>query len=125
MDTNATLDTTTGHIDAQTRTRTVTDFGGFTGGVSLVFYDSSDTTIGQTNDHTYGVDGRFLGRSDRTDYWGEDIDPSVAARVVRFDILHFWAPRYSAVANIVDHAVQAGMKAAPLLDQLKKAGIIK
>ena len=123
MDSNVTLHSN-GHIDATTRTQTVTWFGGFHGGVLLIFYDANGTAIGNSNEHTFGVDGRMIGRSDRTDYWGEDIDPGLATRTARFDILHFWDPQYSAIINIVQHAVQVGQTAEPLLDELKRLGLI-
>jgi hypothetical protein len=124
MESNVTL-RAGGHIDASTRTHTGTWFGGFTGGVSVVFYDAGNQAIAQTlQNHAFGVDGTAIGRSDRTDQWSEDIDPAKAALVTHFDILHFWDPKYSAVDNIVHHAVQIGEDAAPLLQSLKSAGLI-
>ena len=123
MDTNATL-RDSGHIDAVTRTRTVTWLGGYHGGVLLVFYDARDVAIGSTNEHDFGVDGTIIGRSDRTDYWGEDIDPAIAGRTARFDIFHFWAPKYSAINTLVREAVGIGKTGEPLLQELKDLGLI-
>ena len=113
-----------GHIDATTRTTTYTWFGGFTGGVSVLFYDDRGVVIGQSGEHAFGVDGTWTGRSDRTDYWSEDIAPELAARTSGLEILHYWAPKYKAIDNIVDHAVVVGEKVVPLIKQLKDAGLI-
>ena len=124
MDTEVWLHTDNGHIDAVTRTQTVTWFGGFEGGVSLIFYDGNDVAIGQSWEHAFGVDGTMVGRSDRRDYWGEDIDTGIAGRTVRFDILQYWAPKWGAVNNIVARAVEVGKTAEPLLQELRDAGLI-
>ena len=123
MDTSATL-RDGGHIDATTRTRTVTWLGGYHGGVMLMFYDAGNVAIGSSNEHDFGVDGTITGHSDRTDYWGEDIDPGVAGRTARFDIFHFWSPKYSAINTIVRKAVEIGKTGEPLLQELKDLGLI-
>ena len=64
------------------------------------------------------------GRSQRDDYWGEDIDPNLRASIGDFTIIHFWDPKYSAIANIIDHAVAIGDKVEPLLKQLKADNLI-
>jgi hypothetical protein len=79
-------------LDAQTRTRTVTWFGGFHGGVQAVFSDAEGVAIGSSAVQRFGVDGTWIGRSDRTDYWGMDVPPDLANRVVKISLFHFWAP---------------------------------
>ena len=81
-----------GHIDAQTRTRTITWFGGFHGTVYLVFSDANGIPKGMSQSHVFGVDGTWIGQSDRTNYWSEDIDPGVAAATASLAIFHSWAP---------------------------------
>lgn len=81
-----------GHIDAQTRTRTITWFGGYHGAVYLVFSDANGIPKGMTQPHVFGVDGTWVGQSDRTDYWAEDIDPSVAEVTTSLAVFHSWAP---------------------------------
>jgi hypothetical protein len=82
-----------GHIDAQTRTRSVSWFCGYHSGVYLLFGDAAGSTIGSSTMHVFGVDGAWMGRSDRTDYWGEDIDPDVTARTRTLAVVHTGAPQ--------------------------------
>lgn len=43
--------------------------------------------------HVFGVDGAWMGRSDRTDYWGEEFDPDVTARTRTLAVVHTGAPQ--------------------------------
>jgi hypothetical protein len=123
MNTTATLHSN-GHIDAKTETKTVTWFGGFTGGFQLIFFDAKNIAIGMSNGHAFGVDGTAVGRSDRVDYWGEDIDSRIATCTARIAVLQFWSPKYAAINAIVQKAVQIGQTASPLLQELKSAGLM-
>jgi hypothetical protein len=111
-----------GHIDASTRTLTRTLFGGFTGGVKLIFEDARGITIGQSEAHTYGVDGKWIGNNDRTDYWSEDIAPDVAERTVAIHVAHFWAPTWGALGNIIRWGVDAAMPIGEILNALREQG---
>lgn len=121
MDTHGTL-LKTGHIDATTRTRTETWLGGFHGAVQILLADANGHTIGSTAPHIFGVDGTWIGRSDRTDYWTEDLNPALTQRVAAIHVLHFWAPQYSAFKTIVDKAVEAARPIVELLNQAKSSG---
>ena len=68
-----------GQLDAVTGTWTGLLARGFTGGVYILLRHGSGAVIGVTGLHTFGVDGRWVGRSNRTDYWSEGFDPRVAA----------------------------------------------
>jgi hypothetical protein len=122
MDTHGTL-LKTGHIDATTRTRTGTLLGGFHGGVAITLDDANGITIGGTTGrHVFGVDGTWIGRSDRTDYWSEDVGPGLAERATAIHVYHFWAPQYSAIQTIVNKAVEAAKPAIEVYNQIKGAG---
>jgi hypothetical protein len=82
-----------GHIDAQTRTRSVSWFCGYHSGVYLLFGDVAGSTIGSSTMQVFGVDGAWMGRSDRTDYWGEEIDPDVTGRTRTLAVAHTGAPQ--------------------------------
>jgi hypothetical protein len=82
-----------GHIDAQTRTRSVSWFCGYHSGVYLLFGDVAGSTIGSSTMHVFGVDGAWMGRSDRTDYWGEEIDPDVTGRTRTLAVANTGAPQ--------------------------------
>ena len=96
MWTQVRLDTTTGQLDANTRTATFTWFGGYTGGVQVALLDAQDFIIARTGAHRFGVDGTWIGKSDQTQPWGESIPIDVVRRTVRLQIFHFWAPNWSA-----------------------------
>jgi hypothetical protein len=81
-----------GRADATTRTRTITMFGGFHGGVSMVYFDAQNFPVGMSETQRYGVDGTWIGRSDRTDYWGQDLSEDWASRTTSIAIFHFWQP---------------------------------
>ena len=80
------------HVDATTRTRTITMFGGFRGGVNMVYSDINGFPVGMSDTQTYGVDGTWIGRSDRTDYWSQDLPSDWANRTTALTILQFWNP---------------------------------
>ena len=80
------------HIDATTRTRTITMFGGFHGGVNIVYSDAQGFPVGMSETQSFGVDGTWIGRSDRTDYWSQDLPPDWAARITDITIFQFWNP---------------------------------
>jgi len=80
------------HVDATTRTRTITMFGGFRGGVNMVYADANGFPVGMSATQAYGVDGTWIGRSDRTDYWSQDLPADWANRTTSLTIFHFWDP---------------------------------
>ncbi len=81
-----------GRIDATTRTWTITMFGGFRGGVNIVFSDAEGFAVGQTATQRFGVDGTWIGRSDRTDFWSTSLTADWATRTTDLTICHFWDP---------------------------------
>jgi len=81
-----------GLIRATTRTRTVTWFGGYHGGVLCIPYDANDIGLDQTPLQRFGVDGTAIGRSDRTDFWSAYINPDAYNRAVKICCFHTWAP---------------------------------
>jgi len=103
-----------GHIDAQTRTRTITWFGGFHGAVYLVFSDANGIPRGMSQTHVFGVDGTWIGQSDRTVYWAEDIDPSLAEKTTSLAVFHSWAP-----TDLQQRIERAIALATPILQLIK------
>ena len=81
-----------GHVDATTRTRTITMFGGFHGGVNMFYSDAEGFPVGMSATQRYGVDGTWIGRSDRTDYWSEELIEDWATRTTTITLAHFWMP---------------------------------
>lgn len=94
------------HADATTRTRTITMFGGFRGGVNMVYSDANGFPVGMSATMSYGVDGTWIGRSDRTDYWSQDLPADWADRTTALTIFHFWNPNalQDQVRKLVDTA---------------------
>jgi hypothetical protein len=114
MHTRAALTIATGQLNAWTRTKTVTWFGGFRGGVAVLLADGDDNVmaVGQTPFQTYGVDGTAIGRSDRTDSWSAQIDPADAQRVERMLVFHTWNP--ASFGQIFDEWVARADRVASL-----------
>jgi hypothetical protein len=122
MTTHGVLLLDTGHIDASTRTRSLTWFGGFTGAVMIVLEDANGYPIGATGVHLFGVDGTWVGRSDRTDYWSEDLDPTVTKRAAAIHVFHFWNPSFSKFQQRLDEAITTGEKIVDLIKDAKNLG---
>lgn len=94
MDTKVNLTRSTGRCTGQTRTFATTWFGGFHGAVYIILSDANDVPVvgGVSPYYRYGVDGRVIGNSDRTDVWSFALDPAQAALVRYVHIFHVWAP---------------------------------
>ncbi|WP_374969012.1 hypothetical protein [Terrabacter sp. BE26] len=81
-----------GQVAAMTRTRTLTWFGGYHGGVHLIAVDGDEAPVWMSQLHRFGVDGTWIGQSDRTDAWWEDMPLDQLVRVQKFYIFQAWAP---------------------------------
>lgn len=88
METVVTL-TEGGQLNAQTTTWTTWKAKGFTGGVIVVALDAKENILHQSQIHSFGVDGEWIGRSRRTDLWQETMDPSKLNNVKYLKVLHF------------------------------------
>src|SRR5687768_15649297 len=57
-------------LTGYTRTASFTMFGGFTGGMFITCVDANGMIVARTPDTwRWGVDGTWVGRSDRTEPW--------------------------------------------------------
>jgi hypothetical protein len=101
METQAWLNTETGHLEAITHTWTSNWVFGFTGSVGIIMLGAGGMPIrlpqGQElpSQWPLGVDARgtFWKASSRTDPWSYDVDPSVASQVESMLILHTHHPK--------------------------------
>lgn len=91
MDTNATL-TSQGNLKVTTRTRTVTWFGGFTGGVMVGAIDENGAVL-EFAKNRFGVDGTAIGRSDRIENWSGNFSQDTVSRATQLFIAHYWDPK--------------------------------
>ena len=107
-----------GRIDAQTRTRSASWFCGYHSGVYLLFGDAAGATIGSSTMHVFGVDGAWIGRSDRTDYWGEEIDPDVSVRTRTLAVAHTGAPQV--LQRTVERAIAGSWPIADVVAEVNK-----
>jgi hypothetical protein len=82
-----------GQLDAVTTTSNAVALTGFTGGVYVQILDANGAVIGVTDLHTYGVDGRLIGRARRTDTWQHRFPAEIAARTVTLRIIQQHTPR--------------------------------
>lgn len=81
-----------GQLTGITRTFTKVKMIGFNGSVQVVlFTDDGRSYVGQQ--HQYGVDGTWVGRSDRTETWIEQVPVEFASKVTECAIIHSHEPR--------------------------------
>lgn len=90
-----------GRIVTQTHTHEETDLkGGHAGPVVLLYGTASDgPAIWNTIPQSYGVDGSWVGRSDRDDTYQASVDPDTMSQVGHAAIKHYSAPN-SAIVDI-------------------------
>lgn len=108
-----------GTLSAITRTFTTTWFGGFHGGVFACLEDANGNPIpwtprNQPYLHVYGVDGRWVGNSDRHDAWILNHTKEDAARAVAVVVYHSWNP--DSFQTILDKWVKVGADLKALSD---------
>ena len=76
-----------GKLTATTRTWTERKYWGFTGGVTIVLTDASKNPIWYSQTQRYGVDGRKIGRNDRTETWQATVPKNILDRVGGYAIV--------------------------------------
>jgi hypothetical protein len=116
MRTWGTLDRASGRVAAQTRTRTVTWFGGYHAGTNIILVDGTDTPVWWSTMHRFGVDGTWIGRSDRTDAWAEQMNSADTARVTGYHVFVSWQP--DTFETVLVRWVNAGEKVGKLVTQV-------
>jgi hypothetical protein len=95
-----------GKVSVRTVTRTVTWFGGYTGGVTAVLVGPDGTLIPEADLRaTYGVDGTAFGSGERDETYEWDIPQSVLDRADSITFVHYWAPKVDIVMEVV-HLVE-------------------
>lgn len=105
-----------GQLDVTTRTRTAVKLAGFTGGVFVLLKDASGRVIGVSDLRQFGVDGKLIGRYDRTDFWQERFDPQVAAATTEIQIIQQQAPknRIPAIVSQINQLKQQACQVYPI-----------
>ena len=92
METSFDLDSN-GNLNATTRTWTDVKLKGFTGGVIIAFTDATGSAIWSTEQQRYGVDGKMIGNSNRTENWQATVPPDVLNRIEGYAIIQEHTPR--------------------------------
>jgi hypothetical protein len=83
---------TSGLLDAVTRTWEVTDLRGFRGAVAVAVLDQNKAKLWVSPTHQFGVDGRWIGTSDRTDNWNATIPSEILPNIRYLAIIQQWNP---------------------------------
>lgn len=93
MESDATLDLTSGKLDVHTKTWDTDPAFGFTGAVQVGVWDSGGNLLWTSNVHTFGVDSPAvealsLGskKSSREDNWSETAPGNILSRAVKLEI---------------------------------------
>jgi hypothetical protein len=120
MHTKGAVNSSNGYVTATTRTWTWTKLGGFHGSVMLGFFDKEQIALGGTDYERFGVDGGWLGQSDRTDFWQTTFDPGKAPQIEYMIVVHTWRPDEVKVA--IQKAADILEPAANVLGKLDQIG---
>ena len=91
MHTDATI-YASGLLNAVTHTWEVTDLRGFRGAVAVALLDQSQNSIWVSATQHYGVDGRWIGTSDRTDNWNDNVPAAILPNARYIAIIQQWDP---------------------------------
>lgn len=110
METSFDLDSN-GNLNARTKTWTDVKLKGFTGGVLIAFTDASGNAIWSTEQQRYGVDGKLIGNSNRTENWQAKVPPEILSRISGYAILQEHTPRGRALDWIRSSEGQQTIKA--------------
>ncbi len=92
METTFDLDSN-GNLNARTKTWTDVKLKGFTGGVVIAFTDASGNAIWTSQQQQYGVDGKLIGNSNRTESWQAKVPPETLNRIVGYAIVQEHTPK--------------------------------
>lgn len=92
METSFNLDSN-GNLNANTKTWTDVKLKGFTGGVLIALTDASGFTIWSTEQQRYGVDGKYIGNSSRTETWQAQVPPEILSQIRGYAIVQEHTPR--------------------------------
>lgn len=85
-----------GTLTAVTRTWTRVKMKGFTGAVCVVLLDKGKNPIWSSGSQSYGVDGTWVGRSDRTENWRASVPSDILPHVKGYSILQTHNPIWPA-----------------------------
>jgi hypothetical protein len=91
MHTDATI-YASGLLNAVTHTWEVTDLRGFKGAVAVALLDQDQNKIWCSATQHFGVDGRWIGTSDRYDNWSDNVPTDILANARFLAIIQQWDP---------------------------------
>lgn len=117
MDTSVTIDAQ-GHLNAVTHIWEDTALRGFHGGAVVVLLDAGNHPLWASQTEVLGVDGRWVGVSDRTVSWTAAVPPNVLPSTRGVAIYQTWDP--SNVAGVIQQWLSGINTDSALL-----AGIVK
>lgn len=117
MDTTVTIDAQ-GHMNAVTHIWEDTDLRGFHGGAVVVLLDANNKPLWASPTEVLGVDGRWVGVSDRTVGWTATVPTSVLPPARGIAIYQAWDP--TNIAGVIQQWLTAINTDAALV-----AGIVK
>jgi hypothetical protein len=88
-----------GALNAVTHTHEMTMFRGFNGAVAVLLLDGNQNQLWVSPTQNFGVDGTFVGRSDRIDNWSASVPTQLLSLARYIAIIQQWTPR-GVVADI-------------------------
>jgi hypothetical protein len=82
-----------GLLICTTKTWTAAHWEGFTGGVFVILIDGYNQPMGITHVQKYGVDGQYVGVSEREESWWAMFPPELAKIAAKLEIIHQKNPK--------------------------------
>ncbi|MCU7827298.1 hypothetical protein [Kitasatospora sp. DSM 101779] len=92
LSTTATLDRSTGQLTAVTNVRSLLALRGFTASFFAVGYDACGNAVAESQPVYAGVNGTWLGNSNRNMPWQANWDSRITTNITRIEIVHQWSP---------------------------------
>lgn len=92
LSTNATLDRSTGQLTAVTNVRSLLALRGFTASFFAIGYDACGNAVAESQPVYAGVNGTWLGNSNRNMPWQANWDSRITTNITRIEIVHQWSP---------------------------------
>jgi hypothetical protein len=109
------------NLTTKTKTETITQLGGYTGGVQVILFNAAGNRIlHDTIKYRYGVDGRAFGSGRREDTEVFQLPQNVAAAAATIVIAHYWDPKVDLISVAVKTAKVAWELIQLILEQQRK-----
>lgn len=115
-----------GLLNAVTHTWEVTDLRGFRGAVAVAVLDENKANLWVSPTQQYGVDGRWIGTSDRTDNWSASIPAPILPNIRYLAIIQQWNPNnvFNDIETWLKGIANIGTQLASIIQSVKTVAAV-